>query len=117
VPVAELSAPGRVIEEVAAAPAPVLAPPPVPEPSPAPAPSAPAEDKPAAERASSRAAADEATLPVVVPRQRPRAEAHAADAVIPLVHSPDDPGPEGELAAEPAPEGPVQEGWWKRAFR
>jgi len=56
------------------------------------------------------------TLPAVVHRRRP-AEAPAADGVIPLVHSPDDPGPEGELAAEPAPEGPTQpEGWWKWAF-
>src|SRR5262249_56057538 len=63
---------------------------------------------------------EEVTLPVVVPRQRRPAEAHAAETVIPLVHSPDDPGPEGEgeLAKEPEREGPSQpEGWWRRAFR
>jgi hypothetical protein len=36
------------------------------------------------------------------------------DTVIPLVHSPDDPGPDGELAEEPAPASPSSEGWWRR---
>jgi HemY protein len=112
VPVAELTAPGPVIEETWHEPVAAAAP----APSPEPAPPAPAEaDKPASEAAAPRAA-EQATLPVVTPRQRPRPEPPAADTVIPLVHSPDDPGPEGELAAEPAREGPTQEGW-RRFFR
>jgi len=105
VPVAELGAPARVIDEtwhepVVAAPAP------------------PAEPATPVATDAPRTAADAVTLPVVMPRQRPRADAPAADTVIPLVHSPDDPGPEAELVHEPAPEGPTQpEGWWKRAFR
>jgi hypothetical protein len=51
-----------------------------------------------------------------MPRQRPRAEPPAGGTVIPLVHSPDDPGPEAELVEEPAPEPPTQEGW-RRFFR
>jgi HemY protein len=106
VPVAELSAPGPMIDEAWH------------EPAPAPTTVPPAEPAPPAAAEPPRAAAGEVTLPVVMPRQRPRAEAHAADTVIPLVHSPDDPGPEAELVEEPAPEGPAQpEGWWKRAFR
>jgi HemY protein len=112
VPVAELTAPGRVIEqawhEPVAAAAPATVPAPTPEPAPAEA------DKPASEAAAPRAAVEEVTLPVVMPRQRPRAEPHPAGTVIPLVHSPDDPGPEGEVVAEPAPEPPTQEGWWRR---
>jgi HemY protein len=112
VPVAELTAPGRVIEqawhEPVAATAPATVPAPTPEPAPAEA------DKPASEAAAPRAAVEEVTLPAVMPRQRPRAEPHPAGTVIPLVHSPDDPGPEGEVVAEPAPEPPTQEGWWRR---
>jgi len=112
VPVAELGPPGPVIEQVA--PAPVAAPSvPVPLASAIAAPStddAPELDGPAAR--------EDATLPAFLSRQRRPAEAHAAETVIPLVHSPDDPGPEGELAEEPQPEGPAEpDGWWKRAFR
>jgi len=104
VPVAELTAPGHVIEQ--AWHEPVI--------SPAPA----EEQQPASDATAPLAPVEEVTLPAVLPRQRPRAEPHAADTVIPLVHSPDDPGPEGELAAEPKPEGPAQpEGWWRRKFR
>jgi len=100
VPVADLNPPGRFIEPAAPAPAAVDTETPEPE---GPAASTPRE---------------EVTLPAVVPRPRRAAETSAADTVIPLVHSPDDPGPEGELAEEPAREGPSQpEGWWKRAFR
>jgi HemY protein len=103
VPVADLSPPGPVIEQTAPAPTPA--------PHLAPALSA-AADEDAPGPASPAAPREEVTLPAVVRQRRP------ADGVIPLVHSPDDPGPEGELAAEPAPEGPSQpEGWWKRAFR
>jgi HemY protein len=115
VPVADLSPPGPVIEQAAPAPAPAA-------PHPAAIPAAPAtadDDAPAFDGPASREPPrEEVTLPAVVPRKRRPGEAQAADAVIPLVHSPDDPGPEGELAEEPAPEGPTQpEGWWKRAFR
>src|SRR6266481_6320303 len=34
-----------------------------------------------------------------------------APAVIPLVHAPDDPGPNGDPAPEPATEAPPSEGW------
>lgn len=47
------------------------------------------------------------------PRRRTRRPAPKADAVIPLVHAPDDPGLEPELAPEPAPEPPQPEGWRK----
>lgn len=114
VPVAELSAPGPVIEETWHEPAAAAPPAPVPAPQPAPAPAV--AEQPASDAAAPRAAVEQVTLPVVMPRQRPRAEPHAADAVIPLVHSPDDPGPEGELAAEPEREPPSQEGW-RRFFR
>jgi len=108
VPVADLSLPGPVIEQTRHTPAPAVA-----HAEPAADAATPGFDGPAA-RTVPR---EEMTLPAVVRQRRP-AVAHAADGVIPLVHSPDDPGPEGELAEEPAPEGPTQaEGWWKRAFR
>ena len=56
-------------------------------------------------------------LPAVLsPRQRaaPRPP-HYADSVIPLVHSPDDPGPDPDLPADPAPVPP--ERWWRSLFR
>ena len=56
------------------------------------------------------------TLPAVLARQRGAAEPRRVDSVIPLVHSPDDPGPEGELAADPAPEPPAAESWWRRGL-
>jgi HemY protein len=114
VPVAELNAPGRVIEQAWHEPAAVA---PVPVPPPEPARLAPVEEvRPASEAPPPPAAVEEVTLPAVMPRQRPQAEPPAAETVIPLVHSPDDPGPEGELATEPAPEPPTQEGW-RRFFR
>jgi HemY protein len=109
VPVADLAPPGPVIEQAAPAPAPA-----VPVASAVPA---PADDVAPDGSAAREAPREEVTLPAVMPRQRRPAEAQAADTVIPLVHSPDDPGPEGEIAEEPQPEGPAQpEGWWKRAF-
>ena len=57
---------------------------------------------------------EEVLLPAVVPRRPVAADLHLADSVIPLVHSPDDPGPDGDLADEPTPEPPAQEGWWRR---
>jgi HemY protein len=112
VPVAELSAPGPVIEQTWHAPVVAAAPAPAQPAEPAPADT----DKPAPEAAAPRAAVEAVTLPVVMPRQRPRAEPPAGGTVIPLVHSPDDPGPEAELVEEPAPEPPTQEGW-RRFFR
>jgi hypothetical protein len=53
-------------------------------------------------------------LPAVVPRRPPMGDTQRVDTVIPLVHSPDDPGPDGELAEEPAPASPSSEGWWRR---
>jgi HemY protein len=108
VPVADLSPPGPVIEQTSHAPAPAVShAEPVAD-----------TDTPAVEAtAASTAPREEVALPAVVRQRRP-AEAHAADRVIPLVHSPDDPGPEGELAEEPAREGASQpEGWWKRKLR
>ena len=111
VAVADLSPPGPVIEQSAPAPAPAVT-------HAAPAVSVAAdEDAPAFDDPAARTAPrEEVTLPAVVRQRRP-AEAHAADAVIPLVHSPDDPGPEDELAAEPAPEGPTQPEGWRKFFR
>jgi HemY protein len=117
VPVAELTAPGPVIEETWHAPAVVA--PPTPVPSPEPVPAAPSAEKaPVLDSApaSQPAAVEEVTLPAVVPRPRPRPEPPVADTVIPLVHSPDDPGPEGELATEPERGPPAQDGW-RRFFR
>ena len=108
VPVAELNAPGPVIEQTWHAPVVAAAPARL---QPQPAEPAPADaDKPAPEAAAPRAAVEAVTLPVVMPRQRPRAEPPAAGTVIPLVHSPDDPGPEAELVEEPAPEPPSARG-------
>ena len=109
VPVADLNPPGRVIEssEPASAPA-APAEPVLPYPA--------DEDAPEFDGSPSRAPREEVTLPAVLPRQRVPAEPRVVDSVIPLVHSPDDPGPEGELAAEPAPEPPVAESWWRRGL-
>jgi hypothetical protein len=53
------------------------------------------------------ATADESRAP------RGRAMTAVAPAVIPLVHAPDDPGPNGEQEVEPAPEPapPPTDGW------
>jgi HemY protein len=58
-------------------------------------------------RAMAAATADESRAP------RGRAMPAVAPAVIPLVHAPDDPGPNGETEAEPAPEPspPPADGW------
>jgi HemY protein len=42
---------------------------------------------------------------------RGRGMTPVAPAVIPLVHAPDDPGPDGEAAVEPVPEPPPPDGW------
>src|SRR5262245_24402083 len=58
-------------------------------------------------RAMAAATADESRAP------RAREMTAVAPAVIPLVHAPDDPGPNGEAEAEPAPEPatPPADGW------
>jgi HemY protein len=58
-------------------------------------------------RAMAAATADESRAP------RGRAMTAVAPAVIPLVHAPDDPGPNGETEVEPAPEPapPPADGW------
>jgi len=60
-----------------------------------------------ARRAMAAATADESRAP------RAGAMTAVAPAVIPLVHAPDDPGPNGETEAEPAPEPatPPSDGW------
>jgi HemY protein len=60
-----------------------------------------------ARRAMAAATADESRAP------RAREMTPVAPAVIPLVHAPDDPGPNGEAEAEPAPEPatPPADGW------
>jgi HemY protein len=113
VPLADLGPPGPVIEQVAPAPVPERSVPPasaVPAPAADAAPALDAEAAPEPPR-------EEVALPAVLPRQRRAGETRAGDTVIPLVHSPDDPGPDGELAEEPQREGAAQpDGWWKRAF-
>jgi HemY protein len=49
------------------------------------------------------------------PRRRAARPARKPDAVIPLVHAPDDPGLEPELEPEPAPEPPPD--GWRRIFK
>jgi len=126
VPLADLNPPGPMIEqtgyETVAAPAPHAEPEPVAAPAPAPPPPA-AEaiakaEPPEAVAASESAPAprQEVILPAVVPR-RPPVDAQHVDSVIPLVHSPDDPGPEGELADEPAPAPPDSDSWWRKRVR
>jgi HemY protein len=92
---------------------------PVIEPEPAPvapiaAVPAPQRENPAlpAENASEPpAAAEPATLPA---RRRGRRGQPKAEAVIPLVHAPDDPGP--EVIEESEPPGEAQNGGWRKIF-
>jgi len=59
-------------------------------------------------RAMAAATADESRAP------RGREMTAVAPAVIPLVHAPDDPGPNGETEVEPAPELPPPPDGWSR---
>ncbi len=121
VPLADLNPPGRVIEQAGLEAVPAPAPPPAVEPAPAPA-STPLDDKtapeaeavPQAATAPEPAVRQEVMLPAVMPRRPVMDDAHRVDTVIPLVHSPDDPGPDGELAEEPAPATPTAENWWRK---
>jgi HemY protein len=105
VPLADLNPPGPVIEPHDSEPAPA--------PASAPAMRYPAdEDAPEFDGSPSRGSVrEEVTLPAVLPRRLGPAESHVVDRVIPLVHSPDDPGPDGELAEDPAADHPAPEGW------
>jgi HemY protein len=123
VPLADLTPPGRVIDqgeieaesETEAETVPVTAP--VAARSPPPSDPAADDDAPEFDGPPSRPAHDDTTLPAVVPRRAGSGETHVVDTVIPLVHSPDDPGPDAELAADPAPEAPAADGWWRGLFR
>ena len=118
VPVSDLNPPARVIESgepaPAAAPAPAPPAPPAADTSAVPLPPHDAdEDAPEVDGPASRAAGR--TLPATI-RREPR----PADTVIPLVHAPDDPGPEeAALAEDPAPEPPEGEARrsWRDLFR
>jgi HemY protein len=90
IPVADLTPPGPVIEHNAPAAPPA---PPVPV---------------AVQPAEAEPAAPPAPPPRLAAESRP--VARPADNVIPLVHAPDDPGPEAEREAEPVEE-PQSEGW------
>jgi len=108
VPLADLNPPGHVIEQGAHAEAAA------PDREPAPSFGAAAdEDAPEFDGPPSRMPSREDTLPAVVPRRAAAPDTQAVDRIIPLVHSPDDPGPDAELAQDPAPEPPAQEGWWR----
>jgi HemY protein len=137
VPVSDLNPP-RVIEQSETAP--VAAPSVHKTPAPAETRSA-AEARVAAAASDMRAAAEATTVPLpphaadedapevdgparersarAQESREPRAkERERADQVIPLVHAPDDPGPEDELTADPAPEPPAPERWtWRDLFR
>jgi len=110
VPLADLAPPGRVIEPTEDAPAPV-------EETPAVV-SYPVRDDEAPEMdgAPSRGSPrHEAPLPLVAAAPaRAAAPPPRVEGVIPLVHSPDDPGPDAELVAEPAPEPPATPDGWSR---
>jgi len=115
VPLADLSpALGHVIEETMAEPVRDAAL--EPERAPEPAESAPVEAappppvRPAPEPAASAPA--QPALPAAAPPREPAPD----DAVIPLMHSPDDPGPDGDLPPEPTPEPPRKESWWRGLF-
>jgi HemY protein len=104
VPLADLTPPGRVIEQSEDAAVSYAARDEAPHHD-APAPAAPDFDG-APPRAVPR---PEAPLPARAGSPPPR-----VDGVIPLVHSPDDPGPDAELVAEPAPEPPTPPDGWSR---
>ena len=130
VPVSDLDAPTRVIDlDVPPPAAPHGAPPAAPPTSLPPAdrdvdlPSADGLAPRDAERDTSHEAApapasDAAALPVMPRRSDPEPPRPAprADDVIPLVHSPDDPGPDAELVVDPIPVPPTPEPWWRRSF-
>jgi HemY protein len=140
VPLADLSPPGPVIEqagvEAVAAPKPATMSEPAPMPAAEPSSASPApygeaaHQEPAHEEAPAPAAhatpepehapapRQEVILPAVTPRRPPPDDAQHVETVIPLVHSPDDPGPEGEIAEEPTPTPPPDsESWWRRHLR
>ena len=90
-PLAEIGVSRPVIE--------VTPPPPAAEPEPAPAPT---EAKPVVIEAEP--VAEPASAKRAKPAEKPAAKAKPAEPVIPLVHAPDDPGPESGLDRDPVPE-------------
>jgi HemY protein len=105
VPLADLSPPGRVIEQGEEAQGSYPARDEAPHHD-APAPAAPGGAPP---RTVPRREAPLPAVPARAGSPPPR-----VDGVIPLVHSPDDPGPDAELVAEPAPEPPTTPDGWSR---
>ena len=101
VPLAELVDAGAVIESVEPS-VPAQPPPAAPQ-----LPQAPARDeKPVAP-------AEETPPPARPGRRRPALVSPPVEAVIPLVHAPDDPGPEPPPSEEPQPEPPPRRGFFK----
>jgi HemY protein len=97
VPLAEAIGPGLPIEPVAVPAEPIAA----------------IEAAPAANAAPETAAPPPLAAEGQGPRRRAKRPPAKADAVIPLVHAPDDPGLEPELEPEPAPEPQPPDGWRK----
>ncbi|MEJ2376085.1 MAG: heme biosynthesis HemY N-terminal domain-containing protein [Pseudolabrys sp.] len=102
VPLAEIGV-RRPVIEVAPPPAEPAEPKPETEAEPAPAEPRAEEPAKAAEEPAANAAADKGP-----------AKAKPVEPVIPLVHAPDDPGPEGSSDSEPVPEAPPSPDPWQR---
>ncbi len=77
------------------------------------------EVKPESEQEPAAAAPEKPAEPVPPPPGRPARQAKPAEAVIPLVHAPDDPGPEGGDAetGEPVPQPSEPRDAWSRFRR
>jgi HemY protein len=117
VPFAELGGGGPVIEEHPH----IEAEPPVPPAGSMPS-TAEISERPAmiagSEPSPPRAPSSARTARRAMPRGTRRGASPRAEPVIPLVHAPDDPGPDREREREPAPE-PTTEPWWhpRQLFR
>jgi HemY protein len=103
---AAAAAPGPATNSAAAAPAPAANPP-------APMPS-PAAEMPQTEAPVATAPAAEQT-PAPSPRRRSRRAPAKPEPVIPLIHAPDDPGPDAVDDSEPRAE-PQNGGGWRKIF-
>jgi HemY protein len=105
VPVAEIADAREVIEGDEA---PSMTPPPAPAERAQEPPRSIAAPQPAAPAPPEAPKPAEARPPAALPASRPAAQAQPArvEAVVPLVHAPDDPGPEPPADQEPAPEPP-----------
>jgi HemY protein len=117
VPLAELGGGGPVIEERPH----VAAEPPAPAGESMPS-AAEISERPAmigaSEPSAPRAAPSARTARRAMPRGTRRGVSARAEPVIPLVHAPDDPGPDRERERDPVPE-PATEPWWhpRQLFR